>query len=303
MPRVLTSDLTLDHLKKEAKRWLKAIRANDATARTRFVAVVGDTFPSPTLRDVQLAIAREFALDGWVTLKRTIERHAPSTGVPADSLTAAISRFLDNACPDHHVRGGSDHIRAENTAMRLLERHPEIATANFYTAVVCGDVDAVTHTLAIEPDWATRPNGEAGPGRTGAGGEGDLVKRDWGSKGWEPLSYLCFTRLPLPSVADNAAAIARVLLDHGADPNVSFVAGGSSYTPLVGAIGAGKRAGPLIRRGTRSSGFFSNEAPTRTIRRSFTTSTSTEARSGFSRRFTSTRCGSAWRQTGRIRNG
>jgi len=30
MPRALTSDLTLDHLKKEAKRWLKAIRANDS---------------------------------------------------------------------------------------------------------------------------------------------------------------------------------------------------------------------------------------------------------------------------------
>ena len=109
---------------------------------------------------------------------------------------------------------------------------------------MCGDVDAVTHTLALEPAGATRPDGEAGPGRTGAGGEGDLVKKDWGSKGWEPLSYLCFTRLPLPSVAANAAAIARPLLDHGADPNVSFRAGGSSYTPLVGAIGEGEEGRP-----------------------------------------------------------
>jgi len=70
--------------------------------------------------------------------------------------------------------------------MRLLGRYPEIASANFYTAVVCGDLDAVNRALAAHPTLATRPNGEPGAGRTEAGGEGDLVKKDWGSKGWEP---------------------------------------------------------------------------------------------------------------------
>ncbi len=228
MPRLLTPDLTLDHLKQEAKRWLRAIRSNDATAHARFVAILPGAPPAPGLRDVQLAIAREFGLDGWTTLKRTLEERAPSTAMN-ESLADATTRFLDNACPDHHVRGGADHVRAENTALRLLARHPGIATANFYTAVVCGDLDAVTRKLAVEPAWATRPNGEAGRGRTGVGGEWDLVQRDWGPKGWEPLSYLCFTRLPLPSVTGNAVAIARALLDHGADPNVHFMAGHSRY--------------------------------------------------------------------------
>jgi ankyrin repeat protein len=156
----------------------------------------------------------------------------------------SISRFLDNACPDHHVRGGSDHVRAQHTAMRLLDRDPDIARANFYTAVVCGDLDAVNRALAADPAWATRANGEPGSTRTGVGGEGDLVKRDWGAKGWEPLSYLCFTRLPLRTVADNAVAIARALLDHGANPNVYFMAGDSKYTPLVGAIGEGEEGRP-----------------------------------------------------------
>ncbi len=151
-----------------------------------------------------------------------------------------LSRFLDNACPDHHVRSWTDHVRAEHTALRLLERHPDIATANFYTAVVCGDLDIVNRLLATDPEWATRPNGDATPERTGAGGEGDLVKRDWGPKGWQPLSYLCFTRLSLAAVTDNAVAIARALLDHGANPNVYFMAGASQYTPLVGAIGEGE---------------------------------------------------------------
>lgn len=244
MPRVLTPDLTLDSLKQEAKRWLKAVRANDPNARARFVNILPNAPLPPTLRGVQLAIAREFGLDGWTTLKRMLEQRATATSLPAESPTDVISRFLDNACPDHHVRGGADHVRAEHTAMRLLARHPEIATANFYTAVVCGDLDAVTNALSVDPGWAARPNGQAGPGRTGAGGEGDLIKKDWGSKGWEPLSYLCFTRLPLPSVTANAVDIARVLLDHGADPNVYFMAGDSRYTPLTGVIGEGEEGRP-----------------------------------------------------------
>ena len=240
MPRPLTSDLTLDGLKKEAKRWLKGIRAHDAAARDRFVHAVPGASPSPTLRDVQLALAREFGLDGWTTLKQTFVDRTTANR----SLGEAVSLFLDNACPDHHVRGGSDHVRAEHTAMRLLARYPEIATANFYTAVVCGDLDAVNHALAADPGWATRRNGDPGPGRTGVGGEGDLTRRDWGSKGWEPLSYLCFTRLPLPSVTENAVAIARALLDHGANPNVYFMAGDSHYTPLTGAIGEGEEGRP-----------------------------------------------------------
>jgi ankyrin repeat protein len=151
-----------------------------------------------------------------------------------------LSRFLDNACPDHHVRSWTDHVRAEHTALRLLDRYPEIATANFYTAVVCGDLATVNRMLAADPGWATRRNGEATSERTDVGGEGDLVKKDWGPKGWEPLSYLCFTRLSLAAVTDNAVAIARALLDHGANANVYFMAGASRYTPLVGAIGEGE---------------------------------------------------------------
>ena len=128
------------------------------------------------------------------------------------------------------------------------ERHPAIATANLYTAVVCGELEAVRQCLATDPGLATRPSGEPGAGRTGAGGELDLIKRDWGGKGWEPLLYLCFTRLPLPAVTDNAVAIATLLLDYGANPNAYFMAGGSGYTPLVGAIGEGEEGRPAHQR-------------------------------------------------------
>ena len=128
--------------------------------------------------------------------------------------------------------------------MRLLARHPEIARANFFTAVVCGDLEAVTGAVAADPGLAVRAMSGANPERADGGGENDLVKRDWGPKGWEPLLYLCFTRLPLPAVEANAGAIARLLLDLGANPNACFMAGGSRYTPLVGAIGEGEEGRP-----------------------------------------------------------
>ena len=239
------SDFTLDSLRKEAKRWLKALRAARPGRARRFARAVPDAARRRRCADVQHALAREFGLPGMDVAEAAgdgVRRAAFRTleVAPAD----VVARFLDNACPDHHVRGGSDHVRAEHTAMRLLERHPAIARASFATAVVCGDLEAVTRMLAVDPGLATRADGEPGSARTGVGGEGDLVKRDWGVKGWEPLSYLCFTRLPLQAVTDNAVAIARLLLDHGANPNGYFMAGDSQYTPLVGAIGEGEEGRP-----------------------------------------------------------
>ena len=157
------SDFTLDSLRKEAKRWLKALRAHDPDARARYARAVPDGPATPALRDVQHALAREFGLPGWTSLKQQAtasgEPHSGRVEVAPDDV---IARFLDNACPDHHVRGGSDHVRARHTAMRLLERYPAIATANLYTAVVCGELESVRQFLAADAALATRPSGEPG---------------------------------------------------------------------------------------------------------------------------------------------
>ena len=68
----LTSDSTLETLKKEAKRWLKAIRAGDARARQR-LAAAGAPSESPGLRDVQFALAREYGLPGWGALRQALD--------------------------------------------------------------------------------------------------------------------------------------------------------------------------------------------------------------------------------------
>lgn len=62
----------LDTLKKEAKRWLKALRAGVAAARARLERAVPNAPRLPTLRDVQHALARERGFRGWNELQQRL---------------------------------------------------------------------------------------------------------------------------------------------------------------------------------------------------------------------------------------
>jgi hypothetical protein len=77
MSRQITSRTTLDHLKAEAKRWLKALRANDADARARFERSIADAPVAPALRDVQHAVAREYGLAGWDAARKRLSPDSP----------------------------------------------------------------------------------------------------------------------------------------------------------------------------------------------------------------------------------
>ncbi len=243
MPRQLSPATTLDNLRKEAKRWLRALRAHDAEARARLLRSLPDAPAQPVLRDVHHAIALEHGFAGWIALKRSLEGLSAAASSGVDSRAQLIARFFDFACPDHHVRGRPAHRMAQHAALRLLRQNPEIARKNLYTAIVCGEIEEVEHILRERPELARIKSSAAAADRSGIGGAGDVFK-DIGPKGWEPLLYLCFARLDLPKANDNAAGIARLLFDHGADPNVHFMAGDSRYTPLSGVIGEGEEDRP-----------------------------------------------------------
>ncbi len=240
MSRKLTPQSSLDGLKKEAKRWLKALRANDATAHARLYGIYPNARTVPGLRDVQHALALEHGLTGWAALKASLAESESLT----DDRSDLVDWFLENACPDHHVRGRPDHAMALHTAERILKRYSVIARDSIYTAVVCGDIDEVERILAKRPQAAVEKRSGSTAERDGGGGSGDRFTKALGPKGWEPLLFLCFTRLLLPAANDNAVTIARMLLDHGADPNAFFMAGSSRYTPLVGVIGEGEEDRP-----------------------------------------------------------
>lgn len=238
--RRISPQTSLDSLKKEAKRWLRQLRDGAAEARRRFEAAHPHPPSSPTLRDVQLALARELGFTGWVTLRDAVESRPP-VGAPVDEQT--IARFLDFACPDHHVRGRRAHRMARHAAMRLVREHPRLATANLLTAIVCGEIDAVRRMLDAQPQLARQKSGIAAATRSGAGGVDDLF-RNVGPKAWEPILFLAFTRIDLVKSAENAVAIAKLLLGCGADPNAFFMAGDSVYTPLTGVAGEGEEDRP-----------------------------------------------------------
>jgi len=51
MSRKLSSRSSVENLKTEAKRWLRALRANDLDARTRFRRAIPFPSDQPTLRE------------------------------------------------------------------------------------------------------------------------------------------------------------------------------------------------------------------------------------------------------------
>jgi hypothetical protein len=76
MPRQITPATTIDTLRKEAKRWLKALREMDADARARLVRAYPEAPVRPALRDVQHALAREYGRESWPALKLAVEESA-----------------------------------------------------------------------------------------------------------------------------------------------------------------------------------------------------------------------------------
>jgi hypothetical protein len=84
----------LESLRKEAKRWRDALRANDAGARARFERALPDAPAAPTLRDVQHALAREHGFPGWAGLKRALE-HAATRD--REAAAAALARYEEMA--------------------------------------------------------------------------------------------------------------------------------------------------------------------------------------------------------------
>ena len=64
---------TLENLRKSARRWLKALRADDADAHARLKRADPNAPSNPTLRDVQHALAREHGHKSWIDLRRALD--------------------------------------------------------------------------------------------------------------------------------------------------------------------------------------------------------------------------------------
>ncbi|MDQ6806764.1 MAG: ankyrin repeat domain-containing protein [Actinomycetota bacterium] len=237
-PRGLPGNANLEQLKKGAKSFQRAVRSGDPGA----AEVVREFHPrlgqasagSPELAaftraDAQLVVARSFNFPSWPKLRAYLELvqeyarspHGQPIGEPIADEQALADEFLRLACLTY---GGDDPGRWAK-ARELLEANPELARANIYTIAATGDVAAARELLDRDPSLA---RAQGGPHR------------------WEPLLYLTYSRLGETGTERSALSVARLLLDHGADPNAGYMWEGLSppFTALTGAFGSGEGDSP-----------------------------------------------------------
>jgi len=116
MPRSISSATSIDNLKKEAKRWLAALREGDPDARARFERAHHDAPSDPVLRDVQYALAREYGHEGWIALTRAIAERRDMTTPPTLHTEAEYERLADDlvAAYDRKDRDALQRINAHH---------------------------------------------------------------------------------------------------------------------------------------------------------------------------------------------
>jgi hypothetical protein len=93
MERKLTPNTTLDNLRRDAKRWLKALRENNAEARAHFERAYPKHTGTPVLRDVHFALAQLYGFENWKDLKLAVQQIAKTR--TADSYDQAARDFVD----------------------------------------------------------------------------------------------------------------------------------------------------------------------------------------------------------------
>src|SRR5262249_44796990 len=74
MQRRLTATTNLRNLRREAKRWLRALRENNRKAHERFDHAYPKHAETPMRRDVQHALACEHNLENWKELKLAVKQ-------------------------------------------------------------------------------------------------------------------------------------------------------------------------------------------------------------------------------------
>jgi ankyrin repeat protein len=224
MIRKLTANSSLDSLRREAKRWLRAVRAGDPEALARLQRVLPRAGATASLREIQQGLAREFGAESWAALKLQLADDALARRTHAERLEDFLEHAILNygIPPDAPAWNPSypDDPSRRQYAARILARHPEIARDSIHAAAISGDVAEVQRLLARDSRVASLKGGR---------------------RGWEPLLYVAFGRLPVADAIENSAKIVELLLDHGADPNVQMTDGSNPFTPVTGCIGEGER--------------------------------------------------------------
>jgi ankyrin repeat protein len=201
MSRPLPENPSLDHLRRQAKALRDAGRAGDPDAFARLALARSDVVV--TLSMAQLAIAREYGFASWPRLKAEVD--ARTLDLP-ERVQVFLTASVDG--------------RTEQAA-RLLAGDRRLAGVDIRTAAVLGDAERVRELITHSPASATDSDGD---------------------RGWAPLLYVCHSRWHRidPGRAAGMVAVARLLLDAGAEPdsnNGASARAGRYRSALYGAAG------------------------------------------------------------------
>ncbi len=221
--RNLPSRPSLEHLRNEARDLQRRLQAADPDALAlarEFHPRYAQRHDAFRLSDAQLVTARSYGHPSWPRLKSYVDTVTDYTRdphtVPAQSDPA--EEFLRLACL---IYGGDDRSRPE-AATAMLRRDPSLADRSIHTAAAAGDASAAAAFLAADRSLASVAGGPFA---------------------WEPLMYLAYSRLVSADARLSSLAVVRLLLEHGADPNVGYLWDGTYlFTALTGAFGCGEDA-------------------------------------------------------------
>ncbi|HEX3976958.1 MAG TPA: ankyrin repeat domain-containing protein [Solirubrobacteraceae bacterium] len=274
-PRGLPGNANLEQLRTGAKSFQRAVRGGDAGAAEvvrEFHPRLADAQPgSPELAgftraDARLVVARSFDFPSWPRLKAYLETvatysrspHDQPVGGPVADERGLADEFLRLACLNY----GNDDPARRRRAAELLEANPELGSASIYTAAAVGDVEAARTFLERDPsaakvqggpfDWA--PLLYVAFGRVGdrpLGPPSVETARALLDAGADPNAGYLWEGLSPPFTAltgalessdddpppqEHGLALARLLLERGADPNDSqalYNEAGDSYDDWI----------------------------------------------------------------------
>ena len=201
----------LDHLKKQARQLLTALRRGELAAFTRFRAALpaaarltdaAEAARTLRLHDAQSAVAREYGFVSWADLAAFVETRRARVADPATTLFNWLGLVYAGDVAGHPNRG------RPAAAARLLAESPALVGSDPWVACALGDLDTLRRAGRDDPGWIHR-----------AGGPLKLM----------PLVAVTHSSLlQLSAWQPKLRAAAHFLLEAGADPDQSI---GNRWAP------------------------------------------------------------------------